>query len=103
MLGAACVLWSICLMMSAFATHVWLLFVSRIGLGFFQSACGSPAYSLIADYFPPEKRTFANSIYTLGIYIGQSLSSLTILLINGVGQVTYYDNNLCIAGEVALQ
>jgi MFS family permease len=56
-----------------------------LGLGLFQSGCGAPAYSLIADYFPPERRTFANSVYNLGIYIGQSLSSLTIILINWAG------------------
>ena len=40
---------------------------------------------MISDYFPPEKRTFANSIYTLGIYIGNSVSSLTTLVIDKVG------------------
>jgi MFS family permease len=53
-----------------FANNVSVLFISRLGLGIFQSGCGAPAYSLIADYFPPERRTFANSIYNLGIYIG---------------------------------
>ena len=64
---------------------MWVLFLSRILMGLFQSFTGAPAYSLIADYFPPERRTFANSVYSLGIYIGQSLSSLTIILINLVG------------------
>ena len=72
-------------MACGFAQAAWVLVIARLGLGLFQSAMGSSAYSLIADYFPPEKRTFANSIYSLGIYIGQSLSSLTIILINGVG------------------
>lgn len=40
---------------------------------------------MIADYFRPEKRATANSIYTLGIYIGGALSSLTIVIITGVG------------------
>lgn len=85
LLGSVCVLWSLSTILSGFANEMWVLFVSRIFLGLFQSACGAPAYSLIADYFPPERRTFANAVYSLGIYIGQSLSSLTILLINGVG------------------
>ena len=85
MLGVACCCWSLCTISTAFAERAWLIFISRLGLGVFQSACGAPAFSLIADYFPPEKRTFANSIYSLGIYIGQSLSSLTILLIDGIG------------------
>jgi len=57
----------------------------RIGLGIFEAGTGPPAYSLIADYFPVEKRTTANSVYSLGIYIGQALSSLTTLLINNLG------------------
>ena len=39
----------------------------------------------MADYFHPTYRTRANSIYSLGIYIGGALSSLTGLLISGIG------------------
>jgi MFS transporter, Spinster family, sphingosine-1-phosphate transporter len=85
MLSIACIGWSLSTITSGFANNVWVLFISRLGLGIFQSGCSAPAYSLIADYFPPERRTFANSIYNLGIYIGQSFSSLTIILISGVG------------------
>jgi len=85
MLSIACIGWSLSTITSGFANNVWVLLISRLGLGIFQSGCGAPAYSLIADYFPPERRTFANSIYNLGIYIGQSFSSLTIILISGVG------------------
>ena len=85
LLGMACCMWSLFTASSYFATQAWMLIVSRIGMGLFQASCGAPAYSLIADYFPPERRTTANSVYSLGIYIGQALSSLTILLINGVG------------------
>jgi MFS family permease len=85
MLACACLGWSLCTFISGFAEQVWLIIIARLGLGLFQSGCGSPAYSLIADYFPPERRTFANSVYNLGIYIGQSFSSLTIIMINWVG------------------
>ena len=54
-------------------------------LGVFQAACNPPAYSILADYFHPKYRTTANSIYSLGIYIGGALSSLTVLIITGVG------------------
>jgi MFS transporter, Spinster family, sphingosine-1-phosphate transporter len=54
-------------------------------LGVFQAACNPPAYSIMADYFHPTYRTRANSIYSLGIYIGGALSSLTGLLITGTG------------------
>jgi MFS family permease len=61
------------------------LFIFRVGLGVFESACNPAAYSLIADYFHPSVRTTANSVYSLGIYIGGALSSISTLIINGAG------------------
>ena len=43
------------------------------------------SFSLIADYFPPENRTTANSIIQAGNYIGVGVSSLSILLITQFG------------------
>ena len=57
----------------------------RILLGVFESACNPLAYSLIRDYFPPSKRSTANSILTSSIYLGGALSSLSILLIQQTG------------------
>ena len=54
-------------------------------LGFFEAFCGPPAYSLIVDYFPPEVRTTANAIYAFGIYVGNALSSMIILMISNLG------------------
>lgn len=70
---------------SALSQSIWLLVVTRIFLGVFESACNPPAYGLIADYFHPNYRTSANSIYSLGIYIGGALSSLTAVIITGLG------------------
>lgn len=91
LLGIAAILWSACTGVSALATNFWLLLVPRFGLGIFESACNPPAYSLIADYFPPDMRTRANSIYSFGIYIGGGLSSLTTVLegVLGTWQATY--------------
>lgn len=85
LLGLSCILWSAMTALSAISTHFWLLVLTRIFLGVFESAGNPAAYSLIADYFKPEKRATANSIYTLGIYIGGALSSLTIIIITSVG------------------
>ena len=54
-------------------------------LGFFEAFCGPPAYSLIVDYFPPEVRTTANAVYAFGIYIGNALSSMIIIMISQLG------------------
>ena len=54
-------------------------------LGLFEAFCGPPALSLIADYFPPETRTTAIAVYNLGIYIGNALSSMIIIMIEKFG------------------
>jgi len=54
-------------------------------LGIFESFCAPAAYSLIADYFPPEKRTTANAFFSGCIFVGASLSSLTAVMIGQVG------------------
>ena len=46
------------------------LAVLRFAVGIGEAAGTPPSHSLIADYFPPEQRGRAFSIYGLGIYIG---------------------------------
>ncbi|CDW78847.1 permeases of the major facilitator superfamily [Stylonychia lemnae] len=85
MLAFACILWSLMTFLQGFCEAFWQLCVCRIFLGIFQAACNPPAYSIMADYFHPQYRTTANSIYSLGIYLGGALSSLSIVMITGVG------------------
>lgn len=53
--------------------------------GMISSAINPLVFSLAADYFPPEKRTTANSVLSAANFVGIALSSLTILLIKEVG------------------
>lgn len=49
-----------------------LLFRTGVGVG---EACLSPSsYSLLTDYFPPERRATAMSIYTMGAYVGSGVA-----------------------------
>lgn len=58
----------------------------RALLGFFVAFCAATiAYSLITDFFPPERRTVANSIYSFSIFVAGALSSLTVLIISSIG------------------
>lgn len=50
-----------------------------------MSVCNPLAYSLIRDYFPPNRRSTANSIYSSGIYVGNAIASLNIILIQNYG------------------
>ena len=46
------------------------LVLARIGVGIGEAGCSPPAHSIIADYYPPERRGTAFAIYALGIPIG---------------------------------
>lgn len=57
----------------------------RIATGVISSAINPLAYALVADFFPGDGRTTANSILSVGNYVGIALSSLSIILIKNVG------------------
>jgi MFS family permease len=48
----------------------------RMGVGVGEAALSPAAYSIITDYFPPQKLATAISVYSMGIWIGSGLSYL---------------------------
>jgi MFS family permease len=52
------------------------LLLARVGVGIGEAACSPPSHSLIADYFPPEKRATALAIYSMGVPIGVMIGFL---------------------------
>jgi MFS family permease len=46
------------------------LVLARVGVGVGEAGCSPPAHSLLSDYYPPERRGTAFSIYALGIPLG---------------------------------
>ncbi len=85
LLAFAAMLWSVTSLTTAVSQTFSEVAASRMMLGFFEAFCGPPAYSLIVDYFPPEVRTTANAMYAFGIYVGNALSSMIIVMIGAVG------------------
>lgn len=81
----ACILWSLTTVGTAFAHTFGFVCLMRMLLGMLEAFFAPPCYSLITDYFPPSKRTTANSVISFGIYVGSALSSLTIFLISAQG------------------
>ena len=67
-------LWSImtavCGITKTFAT----LFLARIGVGVGEAALSPSAYSMISDYFPPEKRAVPISMYSMGVFFGGGIA-----------------------------
>ena len=63
-------LWSVMTMISGSVTSFTQMFAARIGVGVGESALSPPAHSLLAQYFPPERRATALGIYSMGIHFG---------------------------------
>jgi MFS family permease len=63
-------LWSIMTAVSGTARNFLQLLLARIGVGVGEAGGSPPAHAIISDYFPPEKRSTALSIYSTGIYFG---------------------------------
>jgi predicted MFS family arabinose efflux permease len=63
-------LWSVMTAFSGLSRNFIQLLLARIGVGVGEAGGSPPAHAMISDYFPPEKRSTALSIYSTGIYIG---------------------------------
>ncbi len=70
-IAAGCVMWSCCTIATGFATGPISLVLARVGVGIGEAAFAAPAYSLLSDYFRPERRPTAFAILALAIFIGQ--------------------------------
>ena len=69
----ALTIWSAMTAACGLAQNYWQLFAARLGVGIGEAGGVAPAYSLISDYFPPNQRARALSIYSFGIPIGSAL------------------------------
>ena len=67
-------LWSSMTAMSGFAQNFGMLAAARVGVGIGEASASPAAYSMIADYFPKERRATALSIYSSGLYIGGGIA-----------------------------
>jgi MFS family permease len=80
LIAAGVVVWSVFTSFCSAAKSFWALFITRIGVGVGEAGLSPAAYSLIADYFPPERLGVAISIYYMGVFLGASLA----LLVGGI-------------------
>jgi MFS family permease len=68
--------WSLMTMAGGLTRSFGQLFAARVGVGVGEAGLSPSAYSLVADYFPPHRRTTAMGVYALGIYFGSGLALL---------------------------
>lgn len=76
-IALAVAVWSGMTALSGFAANIWQLALARVGVGIGEAGCSPPAHSMIADLYPPEQRSSAMGVYTLGISAGIMLAYLT--------------------------
>ncbi len=80
------VLWSAMTAASGLAHNFVQLALARVGVGVGEAAGSPPAHSLISDYFPPERRATALSLYANGVYVGAGIAMMV-----GGYIVTHFD------------
>lgn len=70
LIAVSLTVWSIATGLCGVAQGFWHLFAARVLVGTGEAGAGPSSQSLIADYFPPERRATALGIYAMGIFIG---------------------------------
>ena len=70
-IAAGAITWSCFTVMSGLVTTPWMFALARLGVGVGEAAFLAPAFSLLADYFPPKKRALAFALLGFGAYFGQ--------------------------------
>lgn len=75
LLAAAVATWSLFTTLCGFVRTPFQLVLGRIGVGTGEAGGTPPCNSIIADYFPPERRPMATTIFALGAPLGAWLGS----------------------------
>lgn len=66
--------WSAMTSLSGLSSSYTQLAAARVGVGIGEASASPAAFSMLAGYFPKERRALAASIYSAGLYIGSGLS-----------------------------
>src|SRR5277367_5681977 len=69
------VIWSGFTVFCGMSRNYWQLLAGRIGVGFGEAGGTPPSNSIIADYFPAERRPMALGVFALGAPIGAWLGA----------------------------
>jgi len=73
--AASIVVWSAMTALLGVTQNFWQFLIARIGVGIGEAGGTPPSTSMIADYFPPDRRAFALTIFALGLPVGAWLGS----------------------------
>lgn len=73
LIGICVVIWSLATGFCGLSHNFLQLFAARVVVGTGEAGASPASHSLIADYFPPERRATAFGIYSIGISAGAGL------------------------------
>ena len=73
--SAAMILWSMMTAILGLTHSFWQFLAARIGVGVGEAGGTPPSTSMLADYFPRDRRAFALTLYALGLPLGAWLGS----------------------------
>jgi MFS family permease len=83
--------WSVMTAVCGLAQNFWQLFMARVGVGSGEATLSPSAYSMLADYFPPQKLALPMGAFSAGITAGMGLALIggaaAIQLVTGLGEV----------------
>jgi len=85
--------WSLATIACGLAQNFWQLLSARAGLGAGEASLNPSATSMISDLFPPQRLTFAMSVYAVGATIGGGtaliLGGYIVSWASGLGDVVF--------------
>ncbi|HEX4181641.1 MAG TPA: MFS transporter, partial [Caulobacteraceae bacterium] len=74
-IATACAVWSLFSATCGLATSFPMLALARLGVGLGEAGGSPPSYSVIADYFPPNRRGVGLALYSTGVPLGTMFGS----------------------------
>ena len=75
-IAGALTIWSGMTALCGLAGNVVQLFLCRLGVGVGEAGGIAPSYSIISDYYPPQKRARTLAIYSFGIPVGGAVGTV---------------------------
>lgn len=68
--------WSAMTALSGLAANFAQLLLCRVGVGIGEAGSSPPSHSIIADLYPPDKRSGAMAIFTTGVVLGGGFGTM---------------------------
>lgn len=75
-IAASLALWSAMTAACGLALNYGQLLAARVGVGIGEAGSSPPSHSMIADLYPPEKRSGAMAIYSTGVVLGGGFGTM---------------------------